>query len=184
MDYQQPDFYKFNEDSIELAKFAAQKVVESDGKVLDLGAGSGIVGIEFLLSKTDFHLTLVEKNIKFQSYIEKNLEQFNTKAEVLISDWENVLGEYDLILSNPPYFFEDSSRPSQSLDRDHCRRWTRDQFKNFFKIIKRNLNSDGECFLSLRCERNELKDILADNNLKIEEVVEKSGCFLYQIKNH
>lgn len=183
MDYHQPDFYKFNEDSIELAKFAAQKVTQSHGKVLDLGAGSGVVGIEFLLSKKNHDLTLVEKNSKFQKCIEKNLELFDIKAEILISDWENVLGEFDIILSNPPYFFEDSSRPSQSLDRDQCRRWTRDQFKNFFKIIKRNLNPDGECFLSLRCERDELKDILADNNLKIEEVVGKSGCFLYQIKN-
>ncbi|MCP4913450.1 MAG: methyltransferase [Oligoflexia bacterium] len=183
MDYLQPEFYKFNEDSIALAKFANQKINLSIGDVLDLGCGCGVIGIEFLRMNKNLTLTLLEKNYKFKEYIDHNLNLFHINAQLIISDWEEHQDHYDIILSNPPYFFEESSRPSTSMDRDQCRRWSKEQSVAFFYQLKKLLKPNGTCFLSLRSSKDELQEILEVNNLVLIDSVEERGCSLFEIKN-
>ena len=76
-------------------------------QVLDLCAGSGCIGISIAKDYPHSTVTLVEKFDKAFRYLEQNIklnDAKNAKAvkgDVLKGDASD--GEYDLILSNPPY---------------------------------------------------------------------------------
>lgn len=76
-------------------------------KILDLCTGSGCIGITLALEKTDADVTLLEKYQEASRYAYKNI--IDNKAENIMLYEGDVLkgdkndGEYDLIVSNPPY---------------------------------------------------------------------------------
>ena len=75
-DYLQPDFYRFNSDSIELAKFVAKENAKRKiNSIGDFFCGCGVIGIEIVLNGviTD-KLIFLESNISFIRYIEMNKE--------------------------------------------------------------------------------------------------------------
>jgi len=81
-------------------------------KILDLCAGSGAIGVAVAKAIPDAHVTFAEIDHSHLPTIEKNLTEnlpaqpFNrTKGwTVLQSDlFENVSGQFDIILTNPPY---------------------------------------------------------------------------------
>lgn len=85
----------------------------SKRKTLDLCAGSGCIGIA--LAKTaNADVTFVEKSSLAFDYLKKNAARNNVSAELILGDVleaSTVTGEYDLIVSNPPYLTaEDMSR--------------------------------------------------------------------------
>ena len=75
-------------------------------KVLDLCAGSGCIGISLAKDYPDSAVVMVEKFEEAARYIDQNIklnEAYNTlliMGDVLEGDGS---GEYDLIVSNPPY---------------------------------------------------------------------------------
>lgn len=82
-------------------------------KTLDLCAGSGCIGIA--LAKTaNAEVTCVEKSPAAFGYLERNAARNNASIEAVLGDvleTPTVGGEYDLIVSNPPYLTaEDMSR--------------------------------------------------------------------------
>ena len=121
MDYQQPDFYHFAEDSIRLVQVAtkfSREFYHSRFDVLDLCAGSGVCGIEFALnnqnvSKIDF----VEKNEKFIPYLKTNLGIISCPHKVHHLDYKDHEKKYDLVLCNPPYFSSEKNRLCEDLDK-------------------------------------------------------------------
>ena len=78
-------------------------------KVLDLCAGSGCIGISLAKDYPDSAVVMVEKYEEAARYIKQNIElneAYNTlllMGDVLEGDGS---GEYDLIVSNPPYITE------------------------------------------------------------------------------
>lgn len=122
--YDQPKFYRFNQDSIELVKFSHATLKDfSIHTVLDIGCGCGFMGIEYgLLS--DAQVDFLEVQSEFVPYIEENILKFNlTKTNVMnlnILDF-NSSKKYDLILFNPPYYVFEKSRKSTNLNKNLCR---------------------------------------------------------------
>lgn len=85
------------------SKFNNQK----DLRVLDLGCGSGIIGIT--LAK-EFHLnvTLVDNSQKALKVALENANLQSVNVNIVKSNWFNkIKGKYDIIISNPPYVKED-----------------------------------------------------------------------------
>lgn len=75
-------------------------------KVLDLCAGSGCIGLSIAKDYPQSHTTLVEKSKEALKYLTQNIEFLNIEnASVLEGDIfkGDGTGEYDLIVSNPPY---------------------------------------------------------------------------------
>ena len=83
-----------------------RKILKDNIQLLDLGAGSGAIGITAKLeiyNNADLHLSDISKRCVHG--IKKNLQQFDIEAKVYFSNWfENIPKiKFDLILSNPPY---------------------------------------------------------------------------------
>ena len=126
---------------------------ESKLNILDLGTGSGIIGIT--LSKLYPNSTIIISDIssKALKVANKNIKKHNaTNIYTLESDWFDNIQEkelFDLILTNPPYISKDDVHlnnlelgyePSNALVAAN------DGFADIFKIIDtspRFLNSEG-----------------------------------------
>ena len=83
-----------------------RQILKDNIQLLDLGAGSGAIGITAKLeiyNNADLHLSDISK--RCARGIKKNLQQFDIQANVYFSNWfENIPKiKFDLILSNPPY---------------------------------------------------------------------------------
>lgn len=85
--------------------------LNEDARVLELFAGSGGVGIEFL-ARGAKHCTFVDKSRKSLSYVRKNLDScnFNDRSKIIMNDYEKAIvdlsknGEkFDYIFADPPY---------------------------------------------------------------------------------
>ncbi|MBS0396960.1 MAG: peptide chain release factor N(5)-glutamine methyltransferase, partial [Proteobacteria bacterium] len=74
--------------------------------VLDLGAGSGAIGLAIASERGDAHVDLVESSAAALALAERNRARLGlANARLRAGDWyEPVAGRrYDLIVSNPPY---------------------------------------------------------------------------------
>ncbi len=89
------EVYPPREDSLLLAKWV-RKIVKPGNLVLDMGTGSGILGIE--AKKVGGKVLAVDKN-------EKAVEEAREKGlNAIHSDlFSNVSGKFDIIIFNPPY---------------------------------------------------------------------------------
>lgn len=85
--------------------------INKDAIILDLFAGSGNVGIEFL-ARGAKHCTFVDISRKNLRYVKKNLDScnFEDRAKVIMGDYEKVMADlgrakekFDYIFADPPY---------------------------------------------------------------------------------
>lgn len=74
------------------------------GRVLDMGAGWGAVGVSVAKAFPETRVVMAEINSRAIELIHANMRENGvTNAETLATDgYANVSGEYDVILSNPP----------------------------------------------------------------------------------
>ena len=83
----------------------ALELIPEKGKVLDMGAGSGCIGISIALTRNDVRVHAIEKSKKAVGVIKKNslnngLDNFSYE-KIDVSDFKGK--NYDLIVANPPY---------------------------------------------------------------------------------
>lgn len=141
-DYEQPEFYSFSQDSIELAKYVLQKTSSMDlQSILDLGCGCGVVGIEILKAhKNEIRLDAIDCEIQWREYFLKNCQsmiphqifQFYHKFFYDFSPPQ----KYDCIVSNPPYFLTGAGRPNPNPLTDKARRWSEKEQTEFLKLFQ------------------------------------------------
>ena len=121
--------------------------------ILDLGTGSGVIGITLSKLYPNSMITISDISSKALNVANKNIKNHNvTNIRSLKSDWFNSFKEkelFDLILTNPPYISKDDDHlnnlelgyePSNALVA------SKNGFADIFKIIDtspRFLNSEG-----------------------------------------
>jgi HemK-related putative methylase len=123
-----PGVYAPREDS-----FLLEECVEryANGKVLDLGTGTGIQGITAALKGCK--VTFVDINPEAIRCARANAAANRISGEFVISDmFENVDGRYDTIIFNPPYVPTDKIE-ELSTDGGKDGRFLIDRFWNEFK---------------------------------------------------
>lgn len=152
-DYLQPDFYRFNTDSMELINWVKTKVIKADS-ILDLCAGCGYLGIEASQLLCPQFLTLVECQIDFFPYLKKNSQTF--LPSVLVDIHIKKVSEfypphlYDLILINPPYYLPQNGNVSPDPRRAIARTFLIDNWTIFLEKILLCLSSRGKAFVILK----------------------------------
>ena len=90
-----------------LIELALQRLpAEGGGRVLDLGAGSGCIGITIAAERPHAQVTLVDASADALDVARANAHRIAAVNTTLLrSDWYAALGDvrYDLIVANPPY---------------------------------------------------------------------------------
>lgn len=182
-DFNQPDFYRFSEDSLYLGKRANQILsnylkVRNEVNVLEIGAGCGVVGLTFLDNFSVNHknvqpkLLMLEKQNEFLPYLIKNVNDWKPRFQrvmehepIIEIQLEDFLEESTLksesffaILMNPPYFFEGEGQVSLNLNKETCRRMKEEDFYHWIKKCFSLLEETGILFFVHRNQNLQAKD--------------------------
>ena len=169
-DYRQPDFFRFGHDSLELVQWVKGNISKAD-TILDLGAGSGIIGIELANFFSPEKLTLLEVQNEYYSYLETNLkEQLKVPClhEVILSSfgqWQST-EKYSLIVCNPPYYLPGHGKQSPDERREMARTFKLDDWGVLFALIAKTLKPEGKGCLVIKNDKlilHHLKDHLPEN---------------------
>ena len=95
----------FSRDGVDTgSRILLQAAGPLSGKVLDMGAGWGAVGISIAKAYPEISVTMAEINSRAIELIHKNMaENGVTNCETVATDgYANITGTYDFILTNPP----------------------------------------------------------------------------------
>lgn len=158
-DYLQPDFYRFNQDSLALVKWIVARNNSAEW-VADLGAGCGVIGIELARHLKPKHLQLVEWQPEFHPYLTHNLAKFlpvATQGLITISSygqWQPP-EKFDLIAANPPYYLPGKGEPSSHLQRQICRSFIHENWDELIKAMALSLKPQGRGYLVIK-DRSEI----------------------------
>ena len=136
--YQPQEGYCYNSDSVFLYDFINS--FNPKGKVLDVGAGCGIVGLLVARDNQKVELEAVEKQDAFVEYASINarvnkLAYTIHKKDFLALD-EDV--KYDYIISNPPFYHDGASKSKNEM-LFNARYNINLPLKEFFKKVSRLL---------------------------------------------
>lgn len=171
-DYSQPEFYHFTQDSIELAHYVITQIEPSKiFNILDACCGCGVIGLEILKYCSFPNLSkamVIEQEVSFFNYIKSNSKIIDSKInfEIHITNIQHFLNQYsinfDLIVSNPPYYLDHEGRPSHNPLRDRCMRWSSEEEDSFIRLFKKLSPKGIGYFLS--------KKSFDDWKIKVEKV--------------
>ncbi len=111
--YQPQDGYCYNSDSIFLYDFINQ--LKPKGRVLDVGAGCGVVGLLVARDNEKITLESIEKQDIFATLATQNARVNGIDYKLHKSDFLDFKSsdKYDFIISNPP-FYNDGATKSQN----------------------------------------------------------------------
>ena len=93
-------------------------------KVIDLGTGSGVVGLSIAKHRPLAAVTLVDISADALAIAKRNARQLDVSVRLLEGDWFAGVGgeKFDLVVSNPPYVAEEDSHLAQGDLRFEPRR--------------------------------------------------------------
>lgn len=78
--------------------------LKGDIRVLDLGTGSGCIGLTIKKEMPQAIVTLSDISKDALGVVLENKQRLDVDVEIIQSDWfENIKGVFDIIISNPPY---------------------------------------------------------------------------------
>lgn len=172
MEYQQPQFYQFNEDSIYLVEYVSGLGLRPKS-ILDIGCGCGVLAIEYIkkLNYQISHVGLIELQEEFRPYIENNFSimlphlNYNLSIRKLsINEDEQV---FDLVLSNPPYFKEGAGRVSSSKNRQLCRTFQDNNILEWVEYSLSFLAKMGVMFFLCHKSNKDIKELLKKSYVSI-----------------
>lgn len=161
IDYKQPTFYHFSEDSIQLANYIARNFKKNGYRsIVDLGAGCGILGIESALKLGDINkITFVELQPEYLPFLKENTSFLPNKIslDIKITKFSKyqIEDKFDLVLANPPYFNKGHGRVSSDINKQKCRTFEIDDLSVLLKLMI-DLRSDRG--LACLVIRNDLKE--------------------------
>lgn len=176
VDYFQPDFYHFSQDSIFLARKVSQYLHENGTAnklhCMDLCAGCGVVGLEIasealLIETMDF----IEIQSDFEPCFWQNKELILGNNNSIAIDYHvtaaNQLSEkfhnrYDLVVCNPPYFDPASGRLSPDSKKNRCRFFMDSSLQEIMKVALNCLADDGVFFFLSREQLKVCESILRE----------------------
>lgn len=153
---QNTEWFRFGIDSVLLTEFA--KDIKKNKNIVDLGAGTGILGI--LLSKKVAPKKIIEvevqedvcklanKNVKI-NHLEEKIEVMNT--DILNLNIQK--NYYDVVVTNPPYKKSETGINPVNRHQEISRFETTATLDDWIRIASSILNSKGDFYMVYRTDR-------------------------------
>ena len=168
--------YEPAEDSFLLQKYVRKY---SKGRVIDIGAGSGIQSLTALEKTKD--VLAVDINPSAVKLLKKK----GIKAEV--SDlFSNVKGKFDLIIFNPPYLPKDERESKNSALATTGGKKGYEIIERFLKQAKNFFKKDGKALIVFSSLTGNIEKLFNKHNYEFKKIEEKKLFFeklyLYAIK--
>ncbi|KRM96423.1 O-methyltransferase [Liquorilactobacillus aquaticus DSM 21051] len=182
---QSAEVFSFSLDAVLLANFA-KPVRKKNGRIADLCAGNGAVGL-FLSSKTQARIVEVEIQQRLADMAQRSikLNKLAEQMEVLNIDLADAYqylekDSFDTVTCNPPYFPNlDDSKKNENPYFAIARHEITVNLEKIVKITSGLLKMNGKAYFVHRPERSlELLTLLQKNRLapkKIQLVYPKKG---------
>lgn len=174
---QNKDGFCFGIDAVLLSDFA--KDIRNNSKVLDLGTGTGIIGI-LLCAKTKLSkiygidiqkdvCDMASRSIKLNN-LEDKFEIINTNIKELTNTFEEA--SFDAIVSNPPYKKDNSGLKNESETKLISRHEITASLEDFISVSSKLLKSNGSIYMVHRPERlSDLFYLLKKYNLEPKKLM-------------
>jgi len=136
--YQPESGYRYNSDSLFLYDFINS--FQPRGKLLDVGAGCGIVGLLVARDNKKVSLEAVEKQEVFVKYAKKNALENKLDYKLYETDFLafDASTKYDYIVSNPP-FYPEGTKQSEDEVLKNARYSSSLPLEAFFKKVSQLL---------------------------------------------
>lgn len=166
-------------DSVLLASFVAGETgasgIRPGAMIADLGSGSGIIGFILCHKIRNASVIGIEKreNAVDRAKRAAELNQLGDRITFIQADVSDYRSErmFDAVVSNPPYFRQDSAIPSATDDKFIARHETSATINDFAATASNMLSLGGDFWLVHRPDR--LVDIfqaLRNNNIEPKEL--------------
>lgn len=160
---QNKDGFCFGIDSILLSDFASE--IKRNSKVIDLGTGTGIIGI-LLCAKTELSKMIgveVQKEVYDMAKRSIELNNLQHKFEIIndnIKNLENIfeIGTFDAVVTNPPYKKVGTGITNENEKKLVSRHEITANLEDFIKISAKLLKDKGSLYMVHRPDR--LVDII------------------------
>lgn len=145
-------------------------------KILDLGCGTGCIGLSILLLYCNAELHLVDISQKALEVAEVNAKSLKliNRCKLIKSNWfEQITDTYDVIVSNPPYISNNYKLDKEVLYDPPEALFAGNEGMDAYNVILPNaplyLKSNGKLFIEIGYDQlNKIKQI--QTNLKIIEI--------------
>ena len=169
---QNKDGFCFGIDSVLLSDFA--KEISANSKVLDLGTGTGILGI-LLCGKTKLSKIYgidIQEDVCDMATRSIKLNNLSDRFEIInsnIKDLKDIFEEstFDAIVSNPPYKKDNSGLKNESKTKLISRHEITASLEDFISISSKLLKNNGNIYMVHRPERlSDLFYLLRKYNLE------------------
>ncbi|CAH1851424.1 tRNA1(Val) (adenine(37)-N6)-methyltransferase [Convivina intestini] len=178
---QNPDMFSYSLDAILLAHFAQVKG-RGQGLTVDLGAGTGAVGL-FYAPKTVGPVYLVEIQAQLAAMAQRSvvLNRLQDRVQVLQADMQAIFddirpGSAEVVLSNPPYFpLNETTKVNEDEHYLLARHEVSIDLPALVQVANKLLKNNGKFYMVHRPER--LAEILAA--LTARKLMPKRIQFVY-----
>lgn len=168
--YQPEKGYRYNSDTLFLYDFISK--LNLSGKVLDVGSGSGVLGILLARDFAKIELHSIEKQLLFHKLTLKNSEINSIANRNIYGDFLETtsLQEFDYIVSNPPFYHQNVIQ-SENSNINTARYNHHLPIDKFIKRVSQSLKPRGYFLFCYDAKQfQHLSSALSLNRLNIERV--------------
>lgn len=143
--------YRFSVDPLLLCRFSGK----AEGRIIDLGTGSGIMALVMARLVTTAQVVGVENSLEAVGLARRNilLNNLSDRVEIVAADILDLkqhvpVSTFNLVLANPPYRPRGTGRISRIPGRDTARHESTATLSDFLAIAKYLVNPSGRiCFI-------------------------------------
>lgn len=173
-------------ENVLIPRFETEELVENtinylnllgkkDLKILDIGCGSGVIGLTLKQKYPTSEVDLLDISEKAIEVAQQNAKNLNLDVNFIKSDvFENVDKKYDLIISNPPYIkdeeeIEDIVKNNEPNIALYAGKDGLDVYKKILKEVKYYMNDP--CLIAFEIGMTQKEDLINLTNKYLDNVI-------------
>lgn len=171
---QNKNLYCFNSDSVFLANYIESKKTD---KVLEIGAGTGIISMILAIKKNIERIDAIEIQTEYYELLKKSiklnsLEKKINSINIDFNEYNDNYSSYDIIVTNPPYFKVGKGFISKNDKIDIARHEIKINLEDIVSKSKKLLRCRGKFYIVLKTNRiQELMYLLEKYNFSTKKIL-------------